>query len=155
MRINTSSLYGLESNISIIIQQITHQHHHNITTNNKTTSLPHTNSLLSFSTNQPTAFLKMQYSALVIALAAAAAPLASAFSVTNCETGEYKNFGSGSNFKCHGFNLGSSTTFDSKRGYNVRVFRDGNCNGESFLLTAQNQCVSVPFRGLSATAERA
>ncbi|KAH6868754.1 hypothetical protein BKA58DRAFT_441186 [Alternaria rosae] len=97
----------------------------------------------------------MQFTlASVIAIAAALAPAVSAFSVSNCETGQYKNFGEAGNGKCQGFNTGRSVAYDSNKGLALRVFASTNCQaGEEILITAQNSCQEIPFTGLSVLAE--
>ncbi|KAI4649854.1 uncharacterized protein J4E79_009700 [Alternaria viburni] len=90
----------------------------------------------------------------VIAIAAAFTSAISAFSVSNCETGQYKNFGEGGNNKCQGFNTGKSVAFDSNKGLSLRVFASTNCQaGDEILITEQNKCQEVPFTGLSVLAE--
>ncbi|KAG9195703.1 hypothetical protein G6011_00824 [Alternaria panax] len=83
-------------------------------------------------------------------VAAALAPAVSAFSVTNCETGQYKNYGANGNSGCKGFTTGNRVAYDSNKGLTLRVFGATNCQGNAVKeITQQNTCVDVGFNGLS------
>ncbi|EFQ34465.1 hypothetical protein CGRA01v4_00107 [Colletotrichum graminicola] len=88
----------------------------------------------------------------VFAATAALASTASAFSITNCVTGQYKNFGEAGNKKCQNFNAGNSLTYDSNKGLTLRAFQGTDCQGASFTTTVQNACQGAPFTVLSVIA---
>ncbi|KAK2053165.1 hypothetical protein LY76DRAFT_598047 [Colletotrichum caudatum] len=91
--------------------------------------------------------------ASVLAAAAVLASTASAFSITNCVTGQYKNFGEAGNKKCQNFNAGNSLTYDSNKGLTLTAFQGTDCQGASFRTTVQNACQGAPFTVLSVIAE--
>ncbi|KAK1978311.1 hypothetical protein LZ30DRAFT_633464 [Colletotrichum cereale] len=90
--------------------------------------------------------------ASVLAAAAVLASTASAFSLTNCVTGQYKNFGQGGNNKCQNFNAGNALTYDSNKGLALTAFQGTDCQGDSFTTTVQNACQAAPFTVLSVIA---
>ncbi|CAN9401613.1 unnamed protein product [Alternaria alternata] len=93
----------------------------------------------------------MQFTlASIMVIAAALAPAVSAFSVTNCETGQYKNYGANGNSGCKGFTTGNRVAYDSNKGYTLRVFGSTDCQGDTIKeISQQNTCVDVGFNGLS------
>ncbi|GKT40308.1 uncharacterized protein ColSpa_00489 [Colletotrichum spaethianum] len=91
--------------------------------------------------------------ASVLAVTAILAPIASAFSITNCVTGQYTNFGQSGNGKCKNFNAGTSLAYDSNKGLTLTAFQGTDCQGPSFTTTVQNSCQGAPFTVLSVKAE--
>ncbi|KAK1589814.1 uncharacterized protein LY79DRAFT_556370 [Colletotrichum navitas] len=90
--------------------------------------------------------------ASILAATAVLATTANAFSITNCVTGQYKNFGEAGNNKCKNFNAGNSLTYDSNKGLTLTAFQGTDCKGKSFKTTVQNACTGAPFTVLSVIA---
>lgn len=96
----------------------------------------------------------MQFSsASIVAAVLALTPLTQAFSVTNCGTGAYKNFGSGGNSQCHDFATSKSVSYDSDKGRRIYVYKEPGCKGQVFVTNKQDVCVDVGFDGQSVTTK--
>jgi hypothetical protein len=90
--------------------------------------------------------------ASIVAAGFILAPAVSAFSITNCVNGVYRNFGEAGNGKCQAFNTNDRVAYDSNKGLKLTVWSGTNCQGTSWSTTAQNTCLNIGFQGQSVKA---
>ena len=76
--------------------------------------------------------------------------IGSAFVITDCDAGTSKNFGDN---KCQIW-TGRHNTFESNAGCTLQLWSEGNCQGEVFQTTTQNDCQEVPFGVVSALCRK-
>jgi hypothetical protein len=88
----------------------------------------------------------------IVAVTAVLAPAVSAISATNCETGEYHNWGSSTNGACHKFETSTRMRYDSDKGFALTVWSNDDCTGKFYTFKTQYTCVDIPFRGRSIKA---
>ncbi|KAI1127958.1 hypothetical protein F5Y10DRAFT_265667 [Nemania abortiva] len=68
----------------------------------------------------------------------------SAFSVTNCDNGSYKNFGHNADGHCRNWTA-DELSYSSEHGCTLTVYSGGNCSGTTYTTTLQHTCFKPPF----------
>ncbi|RYC54860.1 hypothetical protein CHU98_g11348 [Xylaria longipes] len=94
----------------------------------------------------------MKTSMITVAALTGLMSVVSGFSVTNCNSGAYHNYGDSGNNKCQSFNTGSSVKYDSNMGCQLQVYPSSGCEGTPKIFTTQDTCQDVGFIGVSVKA---